>query len=161
MERLPDDLTGMTTDQAREYVAAHLASLKLTEKKLAELDADIAKWRDRVALARGKGDEELAQAAELEAARLEADRQRIGAEADELRAQIDRMRHQLGALPAKERSVDPDLLEQELLIAAGRMPGEEDAVRTERAFAALEKESAADAALAALKEKARREQDGR
>lgn len=161
MERLPDDLTGMTTDQAREYVAAHLESLKLTEKKLAELDAEIAKWRDRVALARGKGTEDLAQAAEAEAARLEADRERIGAEADELRAQIDRMRHQLGALPAKERSVDPDLLEQELLIAAGRMPGEEDAVRTERAFAALEKESAADAALAALKEKARREQDGR
>ncbi len=159
MERRPDDLTGMTMDQAREYVAAHLESLKLTEKKLAELDAEIAKWRDRVALARGKGTEDLAQAAEAEAARLEADRERIGAEAAELRAQIDSMRRQLGSLPAKERSVDPDLLEQELLIASGRMPGEEDAVKTERAFAALEKASAADAALAALKEKARRERD--
>lgn len=159
MERLPDDLTGMKTDQAREYVAAHIASLILTEKKLSELEADIAKWRDRAALARGKGAEDLAQAADAEAARIDADRQRIDLEAADLRAQIERMKHQLGALPAKERSVDPDLLEQELLIASGRMPGEEDAVRTERAFAALEKESAADAALAALKEKARREQD--
>lgn len=161
MERSPEDLTGLTQDQAREYIAAHLTSLKLTEKKVSELDAEIAKWRGRAELARSKGAEDLAQAAEAEAARLGEDRARIGGEAEELRLQIEGMRHQLGALPAKERSIDPDLLEQELIIAAGGTPGEENTLRTERAIAELEKENAAEEALAALKERLQRDQGAR
>ena len=60
------------------------------------------------------------------------------------------MRRQLPGLAARERSVDPDLLEQELLMALGQT---EEEAATERAFKKLEKENAADAALEALKSK--------
>jgi len=58
------------------------------------------------------------------------------------------MRRQLPGLAARERSIDPDLLEQELLMALGQT-GEE--AGTERAFQKLEKEKSADEALDALK----------
>ncbi|HCM26775.1 MAG: hypothetical protein A2Z99_16895 [Treponema sp. GWB1_62_6] len=153
MEQRPDDLTGMESSAAREYIAAHIATAKLTEKRLAELDAELAKWRSRAELARSKGAEDLALAADTEAARIQTDRDRISAEAAELKAQIERMRGQLGGLAARERTIDPDLLEQELHMAAGGTPGEPNPVATERKFAEMEKAAAADDALAALKAK--------
>lgn len=153
MEQRPDDLHGMESAAAKEYIIAHIASLKLTEKKRADLDAEIAKWTGRVELARSKGEEALAAQAEGEAARVRQDRDRIAAEAAELRSQIEHMRLQLPGLAARERSIDPDLLEQELLMAAGRMPGEEEAAETERKLSDMEKNQSAEAALAALKAK--------
>ncbi len=153
IEQRPDDLTGMDPSAAREYIAAHIATVKLTEKKLAELDEELAKWRSRAELARSKGAEDLAQAADAEAARVQASRDPIAAEAAELKEQIERMRGQLGGLAARVRSIDPDLLEQELHMAAGGTPGEPNPVATERKFAEMEKAAAADDALAALKAK--------
>ena len=155
MDQRPDDLRGMDTASAKEYLVAHMAALKLTEKKRAELDAEKAKWTGRVELARAKGEAELALAAEAEAARLAQESERIAAEEAELRGQIESMRHQLGGLAARERSVDPDLLEQELLIATGKMPGEEagSAEDAARKITIIERNQAADAALEALKAK--------
>lgn len=154
MELSPDNLYGMTPAAAREYVTAHVATKLLNEKKLAELDAALKKWTERAALASGKGMADLAAAAEAEAARAGAERDRLAAETRELEAQIESMRRQLPGLAARERSVDPDLLEQELLIAAGRTPGDDaEASAADAAvkFAELEKHAAADEQLAALK----------
>ena len=63
------------------------------------------------------------------------------------------MRRQIPLLAARERSIDPDLLEQELLMAAGRLPGDEEKAQTEGRFRELEKNIAADTALEELKEK--------
>lgn len=152
MEQRPDDLRGMESAAAKEYLVAHIATLKLTEKKLAELEAEHAKWIGRTELARSKGEEALAVQAGNEAARVRQDRERIAAEADELRAQISSMRHQLPGLAAAERTIDPDLLEQELLMASGRLPGDETAT-SERKLDQMEKDQSVDAALAALKAK--------
>ena len=152
MERADDDLYGMTPEAAKEYIAAHLTTKLLQEKKLADLEAETAKWTERAALARGKGLEELAAAAEAEAQRTGAERDKLAAETADLIGQIERMRRQLPALASKQRTVDPDLLEQELRMAAGHEPGSEgDAEDTARRIAALEKESAAETQLAALK----------
>uniref|UniRef100_A0A7C3I1S8 Chromosome partitioning protein n=1 Tax=Gracilinema caldarium TaxID=215591 RepID=A0A7C3I1S8_9SPIR len=153
MERRPEDLFGMDPQEAKAYIAAHLASLKLTEKKRAELEADLAKWMGRIELARSKGAEDLALEAEKAAERVRTDLAKLQAEEAELRAQIDVMRRQLPGLSARQRTVDPDLLEQELLMASGRLPGDEAAAETERNLAKLEKESKAAADLAALKAK--------
>ncbi len=153
MEQNPYDLTGMESPAAKQYILDHLATLRLTEAKLAALDAERQKWTDRVRLARSRGEEELAVQAQGEADRLGADRDRIAAEADELRSGVERMRRQLPGLEARRRTIDPDLLEQELLIAAGRMPGDEGAAETERRLAELKKSSGADAALEELKAK--------
>ena len=153
MEQRPEDLSGMNIQDAKAYIAAHLASLKLTEKKRTELEADLAKWTTRVDLARSKGAEDLAREAEGAAERIRAELVKIQAEEAELRSQIEAMRRQLPSLAARERSVDPDLLEQEHLMATGRLPGEEAAAETDRNLAKLEKESKAEAELAALKAK--------
>ncbi len=154
MEFSSDNLYGMSPEAAKEYIAAHAATRLLNEKKIAELDAAAAKWRERAALARSKGVADLAEAAEAELARTAAERDALAAETAELARSIESMRSQLPGLAARQRSVDPDLLEQELLIAAGRTPGDEAeaaAAETGKKLDGLEKESAADAALAELK----------
>jgi phage shock protein A len=138
---------------AREYIIRHIATLKLTEKELKEADEALAKWKGRVELARSRGDETLSLAAgeEAEKARIRGDTLR--AEIGELKGHIETMRRRLPGVAARERTVDPDLLEQELLMALGHLPGDEEKAGTERAFKDLEQKNAADAALEALKTK--------
>jgi phage shock protein A len=153
METRNDDLFGMTTAEAKEYILQHLATLRLTEKRRGELDGEVEKWTARLALAQGKGLEDLAAGAQGELERSRAERDRIALEAEDLRGQIERMIRQLPALGARERSVDPDLLEQELLMATGALPGDEDRVKLERDLRALEKTQGVQSDLAALKAK--------
>jgi hypothetical protein len=124
MERRPDDLSGMSPEDAKEYIFRHISTLKLTEKALGELEGEIEKWRGRIELARRKGLPDLAGEAEAERERLSVRRTALASEIDELKTQIESMRSQLPGLAARERRIDPDLLEQELLIALGRMPGD-------------------------------------
>jgi phage shock protein A len=154
MEQLPEDsglpaYSGMGAADAKEYIFHCMTTLKLTEKKHGELNGEYEKWLARLALATSRGAEDLAAAAQGEANKIRAERDAIEAEIAQLKAQIQRMRGQLPGLAARERSIDPDLLEQELLITLGYTPGEEDAPERERRFAAAE----ADAALEALKAK--------
>jgi phage shock protein A len=139
----------MDTAGAKEYVFHFITALKLTEKRRAALEAEKEKWRRREELARGRGAEDLAAGARGEAERVEAEIESLSAEEAELKSQIEAMRRQLPLLAARERSVDPDLLEQELNIALGKdlagdkMPG----LGLERNFEGMD----ADAALNALK----------
>jgi phage shock protein A len=147
------NLAGMSAAAAKDYILAHITQVKLNEKETAKLEAEAGAWKARAALARSRSESSLASEAENRAETLLGKASALRGENAGLQAQIGRMRRQIPGLAARERSVDPDLLLQELLITAGRNPGgEEDAV-LERNFAALEKNAAADAALAALKTK--------
>jgi phage shock protein A len=147
----PWDISGMNAAEVKEYIFHHVTTLKLTEKKIQELDGELARWRGRAELARSKGAAGLAAEAEKQAEAVRVKRSGLEEERAGLRAGIDRMRAQIPALAARERSVDPDLLEQELLIAAGYNPGDEGAARTDRQLGDLEKENDAEEALRALK----------
>jgi phage shock protein A len=151
MEKRPEDLSGMNAAEAREYILNFIAALKLTEKKLRELDGELIKWNSRIDLARSKEAAELATEAEKEAEKIKAQQAELIGEIGELKAQIGEMRKQLPGLAARERSIDPDLLEQELLMAAGYLPGDDEKAATDRSFRELEKQGAADAALEELK----------
>ncbi|MDR0585566.1 MAG: chromosome partitioning protein [Treponema sp.] len=153
MEQNPVDLSGMSPAAAKEYILAFAASLKLSEKQALELEQELGKWKSRAELARSACRPDLAEEAEKGLARANDKKQRLNAEIAGLRSQIEEMRRKLPLLAARERSVDPDLLEQELLIAAGRLPGEETEAANERLFRDLEKEAAAGAALSELKAK--------
>lgn len=152
----PADLGGMSPAAAKEYIAGFISTLKLTEKEIAALEAEWSKWNSRVELAAAKGRDDLALEAGKEAERIKSKQARLLAEAEETQSQIEQMRRQLPLLAAKERRIDPDLLEQELLIAAGRMPGDEEKARTERMLNDIEKEAAVAAALDELKTKMER-----
>ncbi len=148
-----EDLSGMSFVEAKAYVAAHITSLSLTRKRIGDLDADVSKWEARVQLARAHGDPALERAAEAELDRIKTARANLAAEAQDLEESVQRMRRALPGTAARERTVDPDLLEQELLIAAGHLPGEEDEVAAERKLDELESAQSVDDALAALKAK--------
>jgi phage shock protein A len=161
MDRNSDDLTGMTVPEAKEYIFHHISALRLGEKKQEELKGELEKWRTRIGLARSKGAEDLALEAEKEADRVRIEGEAVASEIEDLKSRIDDMRKQLPGLAARERTVDPDLLEQELLMALGFLPGEDEKAGEERRFRDLEKEAAADTALEALKAKMNRPgQDG-
>jgi hypothetical protein len=121
----PDDLSGMSAAAAKEYVFQHITALKLTEKARDGCLADLDKWEKRAELARSRGAPDLAAEAEKEAGRVRAKAEGLLAEIADLGAKIEKMRRGLPALAARERTVDPDLLEQELLIALGKNPGDE------------------------------------
>jgi len=145
------NLTGLHPTDAKEYILSFISTLKLTEKQIQSLDDEIAKWQSRIELAASKGQSGLALEAEKERNRLLEKQAALKAEAEQLKQQINAMWQQLPLLAASERSIDPVLLEQELLMAAGYLPGDEEKARAERQFRELEKEQAADAALAELK----------
>lgn len=152
MEYKPDDLRGLSAAGAKEYIFHHIAALKLLEKTYADALADLNKWEKRVELARRQGADNLAAEAGKEADSARTRAANLAAEAADLKAQIQKMRKEIPALAARERSIDPDLLEQELLMVLGKDMSSEDASRqadTDRALDALE----ADAALEALKSK--------
>jgi phage shock protein A len=148
-----EDLKGMSVPQAREYITAHITQVKINEKQSADLKAEADKWRSRVELAHKQNEAELEIKAAEQASVVEAKIGALTAETAQLKADIQRMLQELPSLAARERSIDPDLLLQELLISAGMNPGDEAKLGVERSFADLEKDAAAGAELAALKAK--------
>ena len=133
-----------------EYILALITTLKLTEKEIRALEDEAAKWKDRMELARAKGMKDLFSGAEKEAERINNKLSGLQAEGEDLKNQIDAERRQIPALAACQRSIDTDLLEQELLAALGKTREEAE---TDRTFRELERNSAADTALEALKAK--------
>jgi len=148
------NISGMDAQAAKEYIYGLLSTLKLTEKQLQDINSEIAKWSSRVKLASSKGEEKLAEDAEKELKGLEAKWEQLALEADELKNLIEEARRQLPHIAAGERSIDPDLLAQELLLACGRLPGDEEKQLMERRLRDMEKEAEAEAALSQLKAKA-------
>jgi phage shock protein A len=148
------DLSGLDQDAAKEYILAHIIQIKLNEKETAAMEAEAATWQERAALAAGKGESGLAGEAETRAAALRDKAAAIRGETRTLQAVTERMLRRFPALNAGKRSVDPDLLLQELLIAAGRDPGSEAELALEQRLTRLSDDAAAEEALAALKKKA-------
>ncbi|MDR0719419.1 MAG: chromosome partitioning protein [Treponema sp.] len=153
MEQGHEDLRGLSAAEAKEYIIRYITTLKLTEKRCEELDQELVKWTSRVELARSRDSLALSLEAEEEAKKIKTRRDILKAEIAELRNQIQNMRQYLPILGAQERNIDPDLLEQEFLIALGKIPGEEIKAETDYRF----EEADADAALEALKAKMRRD----
>jgi len=148
-------LDGMSAAAAKDYIHSLIMTIKLTEKEIHSLEEDATKWKSRVELARSSGKSDLAREAEKEAERIEIKIAGLCEEKESLKNQIEEVQRQLPGLAARERSIDADLLEQELLIALGQT---EEEAEKERAFKKLEKESDADSALQALKEKLKSEE---
>jgi len=150
MENESIKLDGMSVAAAKEYLFGLIATLKLTEKNIHSLEEEAAKWKGRVELARSSEKNDLVSEAEREAERAGEKLAGLCEEEKSLKYQIEEIRRQLPGLAARERSINPDLLEQELLMALGKTG---DEAETEKAFEKLEKDASADAALQALKEK--------
>ncbi|MCL2008569.1 MAG: chromosome partitioning protein [Treponema sp.] len=140
----------MNASTAKEYIHGLITSLKLTEKDISRLEADEKKWRDRAELARNKGEASLSLEAEKEANQVSNRLDKLREEEHSIQAEIKTIRSQLPGIAARERSIDNDLLEQQLLLSLWN--SEEEAMSS-RAFQKLEKEKTAEEELNALKAK--------
>jgi phage shock protein A len=142
----------MTVPEAKEYLFHHITALRLAEKQYRTLEEETALWESRIASARSKGLPDLAREAEGELRRVGEKRDALGLEIETLKGQVERMRKELPALAAQiaaqERRIDPDLLEQELLVTLGRDPGD-----TAAAIDRAARDAEVSAALAELKAK--------
>ena len=144
------NLSGLGAAEAKEVIFGIITTLKLTQKEIRSLEEETDKWKYRSHLARSKGMEELSAEAEKELEKINQKLVALRKEEKEYKNQIDKMRRQLPGLAARERSIDPVLLEQELLMALGKT---EEEAAADRAFRKLERNSAAEAELEALKSK--------
>ena len=148
----------MNIDEFKEQLLALMTTLKLTEKDILSCEDDAAKWKNRLELAQARsGMDELIIEAERNIGKINDKLADLREEKRSLEDDIAEMRRQLPVIASKERSIDPDILEQELLMTLGYSL--EDA-ETERKFRKLEKESAVDDALLALKAKMNQNKDG-
>jgi phage shock protein A len=141
----------MPIKEAREYILSFITTQKLNEKKLLLQKNEREKWQNRIKLAQNSGSDDLTAQAVAACQDIENQIQSLEAENIELKTQIKSMIDQLAGLAARERSIDPDMLEQELLLLAGFTPG--GALPEERKFASVEQEEAIESALRELKQK--------
>ena len=114
------NLAGMSAAGAKEYILGFITTLKLTEKEIRSLEDEAAKWKGRIELARSRGRDDLLVEAEKEAEKTNTRLTGLREEGRLLKERIDAMRRELPGLAARERSIDADLLEQELLMALGK-----------------------------------------
>ncbi|MCL2373660.1 MAG: chromosome partitioning protein [Treponema sp.] len=142
------NLSGMNAAEAKEYIFGFISLLKQTEKEIRALEDEAAKWKGRADLARSHAKLDLLAEAERELERAKSKIIGLREEAQALKERIDSMRRQLPALAARQRAIDPDIIEQEILMAVGLTREE---IETEKAFQRMEKERSADAALQDLK----------
>jgi phage shock protein A len=152
-EREAGDLTGMSVPDAKEYIGRYIMTLKLTEKAYDALAEQYETWVSRIRLAQSQEAADLAGQAQQELDNIRTKQASLGEEIADLRAKIEKMKQQFPGLAARERSIDPDLLQQELLIATGHLPGDDDRVAVDQEFKAMEKSASAEVALEVLKAK--------
>ncbi len=140
------NLAGMSPEDAKRYILAHITDLNLLRKRIDELRSELDTWKNRASLAASKGISDLAAGAEAQAARVSEALAPLLAEAEGLKRDIEYMKEQVPGLAARERSVDPDRLLANLQMATGEMD-DPDKGRIEKDF----KDAEADASLARLK----------
>jgi phage shock protein A len=115
------DLRGLDAQGARRYVLAFVTTLKESQRRLKSLEAELRTWSDRAALARSKGREDLASAADAKAASLGPRLAEARAEEADLLGKVSVLKEKLklklhGEI---ERSVDSERLEAELEMLTG------------------------------------------
>ncbi|HWP69348.1 MAG TPA: hypothetical protein VN437_08595 [Rectinemataceae bacterium] len=151
-----EELSRLDYQGAMELLFAYTTDIKRHEKDMESLEKDIGLWNSRVSLAEGKGLTELAEAARAQLTQLKGKYAEIEASKTELSRDAQRIKESLSGIKAKERSIDPDLLQAELSMVTGEAL-DPDKAKLEKELAALEGAgsgaSPTEDALSALKRK--------
>jgi len=132
-----EELSRLDYQGAMDMLFAYTTDIKRHEKDMDALRKEIGLWSSRVTLAEGKGLAELAGAAKAQLAQLNGKLAEIEASRAELARDAQRIKESLSGIKAKERSIDPDLLQAELSMMTGEAldPGK---AKLERELSALE-----------------------
>jgi phage shock protein A len=121
----PFDLSGMSLQAAKEYVAVHLHELKQVETQMKTLEDDLSTWQNRVVLAKSKGEEQLAEKAMAKVEVIQVGYHQKKREYQELSITVDRLKERLKNKNNEfQHTVDSDSLLMQLEELAGK-PSEE------------------------------------
>ncbi len=137
------DLTGMGPEDAKDYVLSLTTHLKQTEVALAKAQEELKLWEGRVALATQHSQEKLLNEAEVQRDQAAARKLSLELEVQDFRVGIDKLKKQLLLLPMTQRTINTDVLQENL----ARLGGTLDPVTP------TVKKLEADDALAALKKR--------
>jgi phage shock protein A len=141
------DLDALSYEQAHEYVATYLRTLRQIETDFEARLKDILLWEKRLELARSKGEAALTAAAEQKVRQFRADAGKLKVEKVELEAKVEKLRFRLKTkVPGA-----PLTRSKELLGQFEQMLGPDAAL--EGRFGREAKEQAVEDELAALKAK--------
>lgn len=146
------EFLALDLEGARDYLVAYLTSAKRYEQDIKAAQAELKIWTDRVALAQKAGKTELVEPASRRAADIADKVKKLEEERELILEETRRIRARLPMLKASKRSIDPEKLCAELDLLSGKILGS-NADRAALDLAKLEKEKAADDALAELKKK--------
>jgi len=147
-----EELSRLDYDGAMNLLFAYTTDIKRADKEIEALQKEIALWTSRVSLAEGKGLTELVAGARAQLGQLEAKVADIHASRAEMERDAGRIKEALPGIKARERSIDPDLLQAELSMMTGEALDPEKA-KLDRELDALSKTDASADPLAALKRK--------
>lgn len=145
-----EELSRLDYDGAMNLLFAYTTDIKRADKEIEALRKEIALWTSRVSLAEGKGLTELAAGARAQLAQLDAKVAGILASRADMERDAGRIKEALPGIKAKERSIDPDLLQAELSMMTGEALDPEKA-KLDRELDALSKADTSADPLAALK----------
>ncbi len=146
------EFLSLDLEGARDYLLAYLTSAKRYEQDIKTAQAELKVWTDRVALAEKAGKTELVGPAQKRAADIADKLKKLEDERASILSETRRIRDRLPMLKASKRSIDPERLCAELDLLSGKIL-DTDADKAAAELAKLEKDKAADDALAALKKK--------
>ena len=140
MSSIPDaDLSGLTLEQARQYVLEFIRSLKETERQSAALQQELSVWEGRMTLAREKGRADLAAQAASRVEKVRGDLAPLLVEENDLRRKIALMKENLGRVHNQfDRSVDTEQLLANLNLLVGERDETVDRIRDVEADLALD-----------------------
>lgn len=146
-----EELSRLDYRSAMDLMYAYTTDVKRHEKDLESLRQEESVWEGRTRLAREKGLADLEAGANERATQIREKIQSIEASRSEFARDLARLKEALPGLKAKERSIDPDMLQAELSMMAGEDldPGK---AKLEKELKVLETPSGNDA-LAELKRK--------
>lgn len=136
------DLTGMSVDDAKNYVLSLTAHLKQTEADFAATQEELRLWEGRVALAEQRGLTELKSQAETKRDETSARKTKLELEIWEFRDGVEKLKKQLLLLPLTQRTVNTDALLENLATLGGPLDSVSPTVKrfeAEDALAALKK----------------------
>ncbi len=136
------DLTGMGPEDAKDYVLTLVTHLKQTEAALRTAEEEAELWEKRVALAQQAQQTELENQAAAQLAAVTARKSTLELEVQDFRLGIEKVKKQLQLLPLTQRSVNTDLLQENLAKLAGPLDAVTPTVKrieAEDALAALKK----------------------
>ncbi len=141
-------------DSQREYLFSLLTQIKLDAKDLAAREAELKTWQQRMALAQNAGDVQLEAQVQEKIDALQQKIQVLREQAINLKKEAEQLRRDVPLAQASERSVDTDLLEQEILMSAGHSPDSDalEKIQLDKKLEELERAARIDADLQALKE---------